>query len=257
MEQTVVRIRTLEIGSGMPKICVPVVGKTEKEILESAERAKAAQPDLVEFRVDWYEAVADNQKVVALLEKIRKYLGELPLLFTFRSSREGGEAALSGGAYQSLNEAAIASGFVDCVDVELFSGDAVVKAVVAAAHNRNVKVIASNHDFEKTPATEELLARLQKMEALGADIPKIAVMPQSSKDVLTLLTVTESWKETGKTPVITMSMAGEGLISRLCGEIFGSAVTFGAAGKSSAPGQIDAEELRQILGIIHQNSNRQ
>ena len=104
---------------------------------------------------------------------------------------------------------------------------------------------------------QKLLARLQKMEALGADIPKIAVMPQSSKDVLTLLTVTESWRETGKTPVITMSMAGKGLISRLCGEIFGSAVTFGAAGKSSAPGQIDAEELRRILEIIHQNSNRQ
>jgi len=81
-------------------------------------------------------------------------------------------------------------------------------------------------------------------------------MPQSSKDVLTLLTVTESWKETGKAPVITMSMAGEGLISRLCGEIFGSAVTFGAAGKSSA-NKIDAEELRRILEIIHQNSNRQ
>lgn len=149
MEQTVVRIRTLEIGSGMPKICVPVVGKTEKEILEGAERAKAAKPDLVEFRVDWYEEAADSKKVVALLEKLRKCLGELPVLFTFRSSREGGEAALSDRAYQSLNEAAIASGFVDCVDVELFSGDAVVKAVVAAAHSNNVKVIASNHDFEK------------------------------------------------------------------------------------------------------------
>ena len=61
MEQTVVRIRTLEIGSGMPKICVPVVGKTEKEILEGAERAKAAKPDLVEFRVDWYEEAADSK----------------------------------------------------------------------------------------------------------------------------------------------------------------------------------------------------
>ena len=246
MEQTVVRIRTLEIGSGMPKICVPIVGKTEKEILEGAERAKAAKPDLAEFRVDWYEEVADSKKVAALLEKLRKCLGELPVLFTFRSSREGGEAALSAAEYQSLNEAAIASGYVDCVDVELFSGDTVVKA----AHSKNVKVIASNHDFEKTPAAEELLARLQKMEALGADIPKIAVMPQSSKDVLTLLRVTESWKENGKTPVITMSMAGEGLISRLCGEVFGSAVTFGAAGKSSAPGQIDAEELRRILEVI-------
>lgn len=252
MEQTVVRIRTLEIGSGMPKICVPVVGKTEKEILEGAERAKAAKPDLVELRVDWYEEAADSKKVVALLEKLRKCLGELPVLFTFRSSREGGEAALSDGAYQSLNEAAIASGFVDCVDVELFSGDAVVKAVVAAAHSNNVKVIASNHDFEKTPAAEELLARLQKMEALGADIPKIAVMPQNKKDVLTLLAATEEMTTNyADRPIITMSMAGTGVISRLCGEVFGSSMTFGAAKKASAPGQMGVNDLNTVLGLLH------
>lgn len=252
MEQTVVRIRTLEIGSGMPKICVPVVGKTEKEILEGAERAKAAKPDLVEFRVDWYEEAADSKKVVALLEKLRKCLGELPVLFTFRSSREGGEAALSDGAYQSLNEAAIASGFVDCVDVELFSGDAVVKAVVAAAHSNHVKVIASNHDFEKTPAAEELLARLQKMEALGADIPKIAVMPQNKKDVLTLLAATEEMATNyADRPIITMSMAGTGVISRLCGEVFGSSMTFGAAKKASAPGQMGVNDLNTVLGLLH------
>lgn len=252
MEQTVVRIRTLEIGSGMPKICVPVVGKTEKEILEGAERAKAAKPDLVEFRVDWYEEAADSKKVVALLEKLRKCLGELPVLFTFRSSREGGEAALSDGAYQSLNEAAIASGFVDCVDVELFSGDAVVKAVVAAAHSNHVKVIASNHDFEKTPAAEELLARLQKMEALGADIPKIAVMPQNKKDVLTLLAATEEMTTNyADRPIITMSMAGTGVISRLCGEVFGSSMTFGAAKKASAPGQMGVNDLNTVLGLLH------
>ena len=252
MEQTVVRIRTLEIGSGMPKICVPVVGKTEKEILEGAERAKDAKPDLVEFRVDWYEEAADSKKVVALLEKLRKCLGELPVLFTFRSSREGGEAALSDGAYQSLNEAAIASDFVDCVDVELFSGDAVVKAVVAAAHSNNVKVIASNHDFEKTPAAEELLARLQKMEALGADIPKIAVMPQNKKDVLTLLAATEEMATNyADRPIITMSMAGTGVISRLCGEVFGSSMTFGAAKKASAPGQMGVNDLNTVLGLLH------
>ena len=252
MEQTVVRIRTLEIGSGMPKICVPIVGKTEKEILEGAERAKAAKPDLVEFRVDWYEEAADSKKVVALLEKLRKCLGELPVLFTFRSSREGGEAALNDGAYQSLNEAAIASGFVDCVDVELFSGDAVVKAVVEAAHSNNVKVIASNHDFEKTPAAEELLVRLQKMEALGADIPKIAVMPQNKKDVLTLLAATEEMATNyADRPIITMSMAGTGVISRLCGEVFGSSMTFGAAKKASAPGQMGVNDLNTVLGLLH------
>lgn len=181
MEQTVVRIRTLEIGSGMPKICVPVVGKTEKEILEGAERAKAAKPDLVEFRVDWYEEAADSKKVVALLEKLRKCLGELPVLFTFRSSREGGEAALSDRAYQSLNEAAIASGFVDCVDVELFSGDAVVKAVVAAAHSNNVKVIASNHDFEKHRQQKNSLPDFRKWKHLAQIFQRLPLCHKAAR----------------------------------------------------------------------------
>ena len=52
-------------------------------------------------------------------------------------------------------------------------------------------------------------------------------------------------------PVITMSMGGTGLISRLCGEVFGSACTFGAVGKASAPGQIGASDLGTVLDLIH------
>ena len=48
-----------------------------------------------------------------------------------------------------------------------------------------------------------------------------------------------------------MSMAGNGIVSRLCGEVFGSAVTFGAGKKASAPGQIGVEELRKILTVLH------
>ena len=42
-----------------------------------------------------------------------------------------------------------------------------------------------------------------------------------------------------------------GSISRMVGEIFGSAVTFGVGNKSSAPGQIESTILKQILQIIH------
>ena len=52
-------------------------------------------------------------------------------------------------------------------------------------------------------------------------------------------------------PIITMSMAGTGVVSRLTGETFGSALTFGAASKASAPGQIGVNELKQVLDIIH------
>ena len=79
-------------------------------------------------------------------------------------------------------------------------------------------------------------------------------MPQSKKDVLTLLSATEEMaSEYADRPIITMSMAGTGLISRLCGEVFGSALTFGAVGKASAPGQMNAEDLNKILTLIHKS----
>lgn len=252
-----VEVRNIKIGEGIPKICVPIVGVTKEDIINEAKTFENIPVDVVEWRVDWFEGVFDFAKVEDVLKDLREALGNIPLLMTFRTSKEGGEKTIEPDAYAELNIKAAQTGYVDLVDVEIFTGDEIVKKIIDGAHAAGVKVIASNHDFFKTPAKADIIYRLRKMQDMNADIPKIAVMPQSSKDVLTLLTVTESWRETGKTPVITMSMAGEGLISRLCGEIFGSAVTFGAAGKSSAPGQIDAEELRRILEIIHQNSNRQ
>ena len=72
-------------------------------------------------------------------------------------------------------------------------------------------------------------------------------MPQNKKDVLTLLAATEEIAtEYADRPIITMSMAGTGVISRLCGEVFGSALTFGAAGKASAPGQMGVEDLKTV-----------
>ena len=246
-----VKVRNIEIGAGIPKICVPIVGVTREEILAAAENIKSTKADVVEWRVDWYEDIFDFTKTEATMQALREVLGEMPILFTFRTSKEGGEKAIETEAYVELNQNAAKTGLVDLVDVEAFTGDDVVKAVVETAHANGVKVIASNHDFHKTPAKEEIVSRLRKMQELGADIPKIAVMPQNKKDVLTLLTATEEMaSEYADRPIITMSMAGTGLISRLCGEVFGSALTFGAVGKASAPGQMNASDLREILTLI-------
>ncbi|MDU3369854.1 MAG: type I 3-dehydroquinate dehydratase, partial [Clostridioides difficile] len=43
--------------------------------------------------------------------------------------------------------------------------------------------------------------------------------------------------------------------SRLCGEIFGSALTFGAAKSVSAPGQISFKELNSVLNLLHKSIN--
>lgn len=249
-----VKVRNIEIGAGIPKICVPIVGVTREEILAAAENIKSTKADVVEWRVDWYEDIFDFAKAEATMQALREVLGEMPILFTFRTSKEGGEKAIETEAYVELNQNAAKTGLVDLVDVEAFTGDDVVKAVVEIAHENGVKVIASNHDFHKTPAKEEIVSRLRKMQELGADIPKIAVMPQNKKDVLTLLAATEEMvSEYADRPIITMSMSGTGVISRLCGEVFGSALTFGAVGKVSAPGQMEIEDLTTVLGLLHKS----
>ena len=92
------------------------------------------------------------------------------------------------------------------------------------------------------------------MQDLGADIPKIAVMPKCKLDVLELLEATTIMAEQyADRPIITMSMAGQGMISRLCGEVFGSCLTFGAVDKASAPGQINVGELAKVLNIINKS----
>lgn len=246
-------IKGITIGAGIPKICVSMVGTHLERLKEEAAELRLLGPDLVEWRVDYYEQVEDVDRVREALAAIRALLPDTPLVFTFRSAKEGGEKEVSSAYYVELNQAIARTGQADLIDVELFNDEQDVRQLVHTAHAHQVHVIMSNHDFDKTPAKDELVGRLRKMQELGADLPKIAVMPTSTADVLTLLDATSTMKEQyADRPIITMSMAASGVISRLSGELFGSAVTFGAASQASAPGQVAIAELRTMLEMFHQ-----
>ena len=251
MKKTV-QVRDVVIGEGLPKICVSIMGKTKEALIEEIHYIKELDIDVVEWRMDHYDKIDELQMVKETVNQIRSELGNIPLLATFRSKSEGGEKELNEEAYIKLNEEIIASEEVDLIDVELFLGDEPVKDLVEFAHTHNVKVVMSNHDFDQTPAKDEIVSRLCKMQDLNADLPKIAVMPQSIDDVLCLLCATnEMVTKYADRPIITMSMSGKGTISRIAGEIFGSALTFGAAKEASAPGQVEVNKLRNTLKIIH------
>ncbi len=251
-----VQVKNVVFGEGVPKICVPIVAQTKKAIIEEAESFKDIPVDVVEWRADWFEGLRDTSKVIDVLNDLVPALNGVPLLFTIRTSNEGGEIEISPDDYQQINREIAASGLVDLIDVEIFIGDTTVRAVIKEAHANGVKVVGSNHDFHKTPAKDDIIYRLRKMQDMGADIPKIAVMPQSALDVLSLLEATTIMKEQyADRPIITMSMSGTGVISRLACEIFGSCLTFGAAKKASAPGQIGVNDLHGVLELIHKSSN--
>ena len=151
-----VKIRDIEIGAGAPKIIVPIVGVTKEDIIEEAKTFDSIPVDVVEWRVDWFEGVFDFAKVEDVLKDLRAALGNIPLLMTFRTSKEGGEKAIEPEAYAELNIKAAQTGYVDLIDVEIFTGDEIVKKIIDGAHAAGVKVIASNHDFFKTPAKADI-----------------------------------------------------------------------------------------------------
>lgn len=246
-----IKINDLVLGEGTPKICAPLVEHNLPALLERASSFPTLPIDIAEWRADCYNGILDPGIPARVLPQLSARLKGIPLLFTFRTHREGGSLPAAPSSYRSLTEEAICSGCASLVDVEFFSGDGLVKDLIALAHEHGVKVVLSNHDFSATPSEEEMLCRLSSMEKLGADIVKIAVTPRSPLDVLSLLSATVKAREQLSCPVISMSMKGQGLVSRLGGEVFGSCLTFGSAGEASAPGQIDVNRLRPILDTIH------
>lgn len=236
-------------GEGRPKIIVPIVGKTEEEILEAAEDIKNLDCDLVEWRIDFFNEVKVNEKVASISKKVRDVIAR-PLLVTFRTKKEGGVLELEDSKYFEIYHNLINCGEVDLLDVELFMNSVDVNKLIEAAHEKDIKIVMCNHDFDATPACEEIVQRLVSMEEKGADICKIAVMPNENKDVLTLLDATRLASKQINKPLITMSMGSLGMISRIAGEAFGSTATFGSAKEASAPGQVPVSELRKILETV-------
>ena len=245
----ILKIRNVTVGEGMPKIIAPIVGCNRDAILAEAEAIARAGADICEWRIDLFAAGDDAKAVIALARELRIPLGDMPLLITFRTANEGGAKAISPDAYADLLSEICTARAADMVDVEMFIATA--PRAIACARENGVICVASNHDFAATPSEDEILRRLTCMADAGADIAKIAVMPGNATDVTTLLRATARAAQTLPCPLITMSMGRLGAVSRLAGETFGSACTFGSVGQTSAPGQMPVSELRRALQLLH------
>ena len=159
----VVKVKDIKIGEGIPKIAVPLVGTDDLELVEEAKQLKTIKFDVVEWRVDYYKNVEDVNAVKNILKKLRLILPDTPILFTFRTKKEGGEKDITVEYYIKLNCEICKTKQIDLVDVELFTGNNFVSEIVEIAHTNGVRVIMSNHDFFKTPPKEEKVSRLIKM----------------------------------------------------------------------------------------------
>ena len=245
----VIKVKNLQIGSGRPKVCCPVMGMTAEEVLEQTALSNTAECDLIELRIDAFEHADDIAKVKSLLRKIKRS-AEKPVIFTFRRKEEGGKKQISTEYYRELLNMVADSALADFIDVEASAiGDD--RAFIEGLQDTGAYVIMSKHDFDGTPSAEEIKDIYIGMNEMGADIAKVSYMPNSKSDVVNLITATlDVTADRSFCPVIAISMGKLGMITRVIGEFLNSAVTFAALSKESAPGQLSVNVMKGMLDTL-------
>lgn len=248
-------LSVFEKGKG--KICVSLMGKNIEEINENLEYILNHPVDVVEWRADFFNDLLDlyavSRSIRTIKNKLMEQEGYIPLLFTIRTDNEGGNVHISQENYKKILLCICKESIVDMVDVEYLMGKAITEDIVLTAHEYNVAVVGSNHDFDETPENKVIYDRLLGMMQEGMDISKIAVMPNKKSDVSRVFNITQTINEDYPNILtITMAMGDMGTVSRVIGYMFGSVMTFGAGMDASAPGQINADKLSNILHELEQ-----
>jgi len=206
-------------------ICIPIKKKTSASVVDNLEEAQKVG-DIIEI---WFDEINDltDKKLKEIIKK-----NKLPLIY--KSSGEKIELVLKGG--------------IDFIDLDLETPSASIKLVKKISPT--TKIILSHHDFKKTPSIEELKKIATRMRKKGADIAKIAATAQSLQDSLEMLQFVK--EESEKSKVIGLCMGEEGKITRTTGHLFGNYLMYAPLKRSdnTAPGQIEAEKLKEIRNTI-------
>lgn len=248
-----IKVKDVIIGVGKPKVCAPIVEDNDKDILAKLKELDQLDIDLIELRIDFYKNVTDCNQAYELFKNIKQSNISKPVILTYRSENEGGQITLDSKQYLTLYEKAIEADAFDIYDVELSAGTNMIIELNERIHGADKYVLMSSHNFQRTPEIESLMQKFKVMDSFDADILKIAVMPEDLQDVINLLEFTiRANEEYPNRAIVTMAMSHLGMLSRLVGEQFGSAITFGSVDQTSAPGQLNYKDLNQILNIIHQ-----
>lgn len=249
---TPVSFKGLSLGSGVPKICVPLTGADPNIVIGQAGEAVSSSADIAEWRLDYFNNLEDTAEVLSTANRLIEILGDLPLIMTLRGRAEGGKRQIADADYLAIYTQIILHTEVTAIDVEWQRDPSITSRLITFARAHQVRTIISHHEFEHTPSESEMIDQLTKMAQLDGDIVKLAVMPENNDDVLNLMLATHQASQSISQPIITMAMGPLGAVTRVAGQTFNSVLTFATTSTLSAPGQLTVDQTRQILKIIAQ-----
>lgn len=238
----------------LPYICTPITGNTTDDIISELVSIVSKKPDMIEWRADFFSEINNTDIVLKTLQKIYDYRNGIPLLFTIRSYKEGGQAIpLNEDQIVKLLADVCQSEFVDLIDFELSNRLDHINFLRDISKKHQKMLVLSYHNFNTTPTKDEIISHLSSMASHQADAAKVAYMPKNHLDVMNLLEATRDAKGKLAIPLITISMGDIGVLSRVLGWVYGSVLTFAVGEKSSAPGQISIEVLKEMIEMVKKN----
>jgi len=250
-QEKVFDIRGRRMGGPTPLICSPLVARTPDRLASEAAAVLAKRPDVIEWRVDFFEKIAETTAVLASGRALRAAAGETPNIFTCRAAHEGGQPiSLDAEGVTRLYDAVGSAGLVDFIDFELSNPAPLVRRLRERTREQNTRLILSYHNFGYTPGHDLLVERFLEADRLGANVAKVATMPRDRADVLTLLAATATADAKARIPLISMSMGPLGVTTRMVGGVFGSSLSFAVGEGASAPGQPPIADLAAVFGAL-------
>ncbi len=248
-------IKDKYLSSDKMTVCVPVVASTREAVIEQVKNSIAASAEMIELRADYFSFLYNQQELSEVLETVAELAKSTIVLFTIRTSAEGGQIDISEEDYKKILLFVSTTGNTDIIDVES-SHISECTHFVNMLHSNGAYVLASHHDFDSTPELLDMTDMFDKMQETGADILKLAVMPKDSSEVIRALKAADIANEDyDEELVVVISMGKIGMVSRIAGTLVGSCITFAALEQSSAPGQIDFADMNTILKILEKNGD--
>lgn len=246
-----VRVKNAVFGGPRMLQCIPLISADQQTFLADLQTVSAYQPDIVEWRIDYFDQLENPDHAAQTLNAATSLLKPLPIILTFRRQSEGGYCFYPDQIRAAVLKSAIDTGLIDVIDIELSAEDGFRNAMLDYAHKKGVKVILSWHNVRETPSREDMLFYLKEEERLGADIAKLSVKPNSFHDVLSLMKASlYSRQEQIGIPQITVSKDDLGLMTRVFGYGLGSDLAFLSVTGVSTFGQLSLPDFRELLSLL-------
>ncbi len=224
----------------LPRVCVAVIGADPNQMVEKAE-ALVRDNSFLEFRLDYLA------KPGLALPRIKRFTESHPgtvVIATCRRVSSGGKFKGSIASQLDILGKASAAG-CQLVDVELQTAGKCKPEQLQKLRSRAALVL-SFHDFRGTKKLDETL---EKMLAYPADFYKVVSTATTLSDNVAMIKFLG--RQGDRHSLVSMCMGEQGIISRVLGVRAGSVFTFASAtaGEATAPGQVTAQELRNVYRI--------